>query len=196
MRLPDSDQTNPTFRHYFVDEAGDPSLFNKYGKSLIGKEGCSKFFILGLANVEEPLTIASELEKLRRRLLADSYFKGIPSFDPAQRKTARMFHAKDDLPEVRREVLLHPTETANFSITRIKKASGYRDLPKVSTRHGAEFCLLASTQYGISIKTIQVESPNLLFFASSRLYANPKYNHAKPQSRKAKAAAEEVPDHA
>ena len=30
--MPDSDHSDPTFRHYFVDEAGDPSLFNKHGK--------------------------------------------------------------------------------------------------------------------------------------------------------------------
>ena len=29
--MPESDQTDPTFRHYFVDEAGDPSLFNQHG---------------------------------------------------------------------------------------------------------------------------------------------------------------------
>ena len=60
--MPDSDHADPTFRHYFVDEAGDPSLFNKHGKSLIGKEGCSKFFILGLADIEEPLTATSPIE--------------------------------------------------------------------------------------------------------------------------------------
>ena len=41
---------------------------------------------------------------MRRNLLADPYFKNVPSFDPARRKTAIAFHAKDDLPEVRREV--------------------------------------------------------------------------------------------
>ena len=29
--MPDSDHADPTFRHYFVDEAGDSSLFNKHG---------------------------------------------------------------------------------------------------------------------------------------------------------------------
>ncbi len=94
----------PQFRHYFVDEAGDPSLFKKHGKSIVGQDGCSKYFILGMADVEEPDIVATELESLRQRLLSDPYFKGIPSFDPAQRKTALMFRAKDDLPEVRREV--------------------------------------------------------------------------------------------
>ena len=91
-------------RQYFVDEAGDPSLFKKHGKSIVGTDGCSKFFILGMADVDEPQAVAAELEALRERLLADPYFKGIPSFDPARRKTALFFHAKDDLPEVRREV--------------------------------------------------------------------------------------------
>lgn len=41
---------------------------------------------------------------LRMRLLADPYFAGVPSFDLARNKTAAFFHAKDDLPEVRKEV--------------------------------------------------------------------------------------------
>jgi len=94
----------PTFRHYFVDEAGDPNLFKKRGKTIVGKDGCSKFFMLGVADVANPQAVANELEELRKSLLADPYFKGVPSFDPTRRKTAIMFHAKDDLPEVRREV--------------------------------------------------------------------------------------------
>jgi hypothetical protein len=36
--------------------------------------------------------------------LADPYFKGVPSMQADAKKTALFFHAKDDLPEVRREV--------------------------------------------------------------------------------------------
>ncbi len=36
--------------------------------------------------------------------MSDPYFKDVPSMQPAQKKTALGFHAKDDLPEVRREV--------------------------------------------------------------------------------------------
>lgn len=46
-----------------------------------------------------------KLEALRQSLLAEPYFAGIPSFNPAQRKMALGFHAKDDLPEVRYEAL-------------------------------------------------------------------------------------------
>ena len=45
-----------------------------------------------------------KLEKLRDKLLADPYFKGVPSMQPEAKKTAICFHATDDLPEVRREV--------------------------------------------------------------------------------------------
>lgn len=38
-------------RHYYVDEAGDLTLFNKKGKVIIGQEGCSKLFFLGTAHI-------------------------------------------------------------------------------------------------------------------------------------------------
>ena len=94
----------PSLRHYYVDEAGDPNLFKRRGKVIVGKDGCSSYFILGLADVEEPVRVSQELTALRNRLLADPYFKGVPSFDPARKKTAIAFHAKDDVAEVRREV--------------------------------------------------------------------------------------------
>lgn len=91
-------------KHYFVDEAGDPTLFGARGKVLVGSEGCSRFFMLGLADAQDPPALAIDLVKLRARLIADPYFKDVPSMQPKQRKTALHFHAKDDLPEVRREV--------------------------------------------------------------------------------------------
>ncbi len=94
----------PTIRHYFVDEAGDPVLFNRKKKLVVGNEGCSTFFILGKVDVLQPAQVAFELNSLRMKLLADPYFEGVPSMQPERKKTALGFHAKDDLPEVRREV--------------------------------------------------------------------------------------------
>ena len=91
-------------RDYFVDEAGDPVLFNARKQVVVGLDGCSRYFMLGALDVPDPIGLGSDLEELRKGLLADPYFKGIPSFDPARGKTAVAFHAKDDLPEVRREV--------------------------------------------------------------------------------------------
>jgi hypothetical protein len=49
--------------------------------------------------------LTERLKNLRFNLLADPYFKDVPSMQPKAKKTAFAFHAKDDLPEVRREVM-------------------------------------------------------------------------------------------
>jgi hypothetical protein len=89
---------------YFIDEAGDTTLFDRRGKHLLVGNGASKFFILGKILVADPTDLRKELRQLREELLADPYFRGVPSMQPDARKTAVLFHAKDDRPEVRREV--------------------------------------------------------------------------------------------
>ena len=91
-------------RHYFLDEAGDGTLFNRTGQVTVGNPGCSRFFILGLLDISEPVRLARDLEELRTRLLADPYFEHVPSMQVEAKKTARAFHATDDVPEVRRKV--------------------------------------------------------------------------------------------
>lgn len=122
-----SDNTqNPTLsmKHYFVDEAGDPVLFSGKGHVLVGTEGCSRYFAVGLLDVTDAVNLSAELDKLRAGLLADPYFKKVPSMQPEARKTALYFHAKDDLPEVRREVfkLLQRHEMKFSAVVRDKKA--------------------------------------------------------------------------
>lgn len=109
-------KTPHSIRHYFVDEGGDAILFSRKGKVLVGTEGCSRFFILGLLEVSDPAVLKERLENLRAQLMDDSYFKNVPSMQPANRKTALAFHAKDDLPEVRRDVfrLLRETDGLRF----------------------------------------------------------------------------------
>lgn len=96
--------SQPAIRYYFVDEAGDPVLFNRKKQLVVGNAGCSSFFVVGKVDVDEPVKLSNELEALRAQLLADPYFKGVPSVQREQKKTAFGFHAKDDLPEIRREV--------------------------------------------------------------------------------------------
>lgn len=92
--------------HSYVDEAGDPTLFGarRGSASIVGQDGCSKFFIMGKLEVDDPEELGSRLAALHAHLLNDPYFVGVPSFDPARGKTALGFHAKDDLPEVRYQV--------------------------------------------------------------------------------------------
>lgn len=115
----------PVIRHYFVDEAGDGTLFNRRGKVIIGTEGCSRFFMLGLLDAPNPTILQTSLDTLRAQLLADPYFRKIPSMQPQEQKTAFCFHAKDDLPEIRREVfrlLATQQELRFFAVVRDKYA--------------------------------------------------------------------------
>ena len=50
----------------FIDEAGDPTLFNKKGLSLVGREGCSRFFIVGKLEVDNPEVLSQSLITLRQ----------------------------------------------------------------------------------------------------------------------------------
>jgi hypothetical protein len=83
-------------RHYFVDEAGDATLFDRKGRIIIGSEGCSRFFILGLLDVPNYKALALDLDDLRKRLISDPYFSGVPSMQEPARKTAQSFHAKKE----------------------------------------------------------------------------------------------------
>lgn len=109
--------------HYFVDEAGDPTLFNRKGRIITGNDGCSGYFILGKLDIGDPDGLARELNALRAELLADPYFKDVPSMQSKNRKTALAFHAKDDLPEVRREVfkLLLRQDVRFYAVVRNKQ---------------------------------------------------------------------------
>lgn len=92
------------FRHYFVDEAGDLTFFNKKGKIVVGQPGTSNFFMVGVAQLQDPDQIAWELEALRSSLLTHPRLRSIPSMQPKAKKTAIAFHAKDDHPEIREKV--------------------------------------------------------------------------------------------
>lgn len=120
MTAPDSAST----LHFFVDEAGDPTLFDAKGRILAGQEGCSKTFILGKLDVADPAALHQALERLRADLMADPYFKRVPSMQAERGKTARAFHAKDDVPEVRREVfkLLAQFDLRFYGVVRHKTA--------------------------------------------------------------------------
>ena len=135
---------------YFVDEAGDLALFGRRKKILVGTPGCSKFFMVGVAHLQNYRVAEEALGHLREELLADPYFKDVPSMQTKSQKTALFFHAKNDLPEVRREVfkllktlqtkvqvairrkteLIHFTKLLHSSGERLTESYVYDDLVK------------------------------------------------------------------
>ena len=96
---------DPQVNHFFVDEAGDLTFFGKGGRVVVGKQGVSNFFMVGVAEIPDPGFVDALLSELRTELLADPYFKGVPSMQPGAGKTARAFHGSKDPPEVRRDVI-------------------------------------------------------------------------------------------
>lgn len=83
--------------YFFVDEAGDPIFYNKYGVNIVGQEGCSVVLILGFIRTTNPESLRKAVLALRDEISKDKYLEKIPSLV----KTLRAFHAKDDCPEVR-----------------------------------------------------------------------------------------------
>lgn len=86
--------------YFFVDEAGDPTFFNRFGKNIVGTEGCSKILLLGFIRTNNPETLRKEILKLNDEIVNDPFYAGVPSLN----KTKVSFHAKDDIPEIREKV--------------------------------------------------------------------------------------------
>ena len=53
--------------YYFVDEAGDLTLFNKKGRVLLGQEEVSDLFMVGVTHLPDPVEAHRKLEKLPKK---------------------------------------------------------------------------------------------------------------------------------
>jgi len=86
--------------HFVVDEAGDPTFFNRKGVNIVGQEGCSKILVLGFIRTTKPDALRKSIISLKDEIASDPYYKGVPSLE----KTKICFHAKNDIPEIREKV--------------------------------------------------------------------------------------------
>jgi len=91
--------------HYFLDEAGDSTFYGKGRTPILGQEGVSSCFILGLLKINEPLdAIRRKVINLQNQIAADPYYEKISSILKKKATYGYYLHAKDDLPEVRKTV--------------------------------------------------------------------------------------------
>jgi hypothetical protein len=97
---------NPTYTyHRFLDEAGDTTFYGKGKVPIVGQEGVSNCFILGMLKINEPLAIVrANIIELQRNIENDPYFRGIPSVEKKRVKNGYHLHATDDIPEIRKIV--------------------------------------------------------------------------------------------
>ncbi len=135
----------PSLFNYFVDEAGDLTFFDRRGRIIVGDEGVSRTFIVGAALVYEPESVGRQLLLLREKIQADPYFAGVPSMSPTGIKTGRIFHAKDDIPEVRKQVFEMLRELGGVEVYAAFRRKGYlaselrEHYLRTGTKLGSEF---------------------------------------------------------
>ncbi len=88
--------------HRFLDECGDTTFFGKGRLPVIGQNGVSLAFGLGLVKFNVPVDDArAQVLALAREIEADDFFSKAPSVRKRVATEGFYFHAKDDLPEVR-----------------------------------------------------------------------------------------------
>lgn len=90
--------------HRFLDEAGDMTFYGKGRVPILGEKGVSHCFILGMVKFHTDLKpIRTQLFDFQRSIPENLYYKGVPSVEKRVKKGGFYFHAKDDLPELRKE---------------------------------------------------------------------------------------------
>lgn len=68
--------------HRFLDEAGDTTFYGKGKIPIVGNDGVSKCFILGMVTFNTPLSeITNKVVALQEYVASDKYFRGIPSIE-------------------------------------------------------------------------------------------------------------------
>jgi hypothetical protein len=88
--------------HRFLDEAGDTTFYGKKKGLIIGKEGVSLSFSLGMVKISDNLQqVRERVLQLRKDVEQDDYLNIIPSVKKKIEKGGFYFHASDDPPEVR-----------------------------------------------------------------------------------------------
>lgn len=88
--------------HRYLDEAGDTTFFGKGKRVIVGENGVSLTFSIGMLRIKgDHAKIRSEVLALQQEIAADEYLNCIPSIQKKISKKGFFFHATDDPPEVR-----------------------------------------------------------------------------------------------
>jgi len=93
--------SQPT-QYRFLDEAGDTTFYGKGKVPIVGQEGVSVCFMLGMVKFKEPLdSLRARVVALQAEIIADPYYRDIASIQKKKAKGGYYLHATDDIPEVR-----------------------------------------------------------------------------------------------
>lgn len=93
----------PKKYHHFLDEAGDTTFFGKGRLPMLGKDGVSQYFSLGLCWFNEPLQpIRKRIIELENEVSTNPYYKVGSVLKKINQTGKFYFHATDDIPEIRK----------------------------------------------------------------------------------------------
>lgn len=98
--------------HRFLDEVGDTTFYGKGRVPILGRDGVSLCFGLGMVKFNAPVPeMRQQVGKLCRAVESDDYLNRIPSVFKRIQSGGFYFHAKDDPPEVRERLFKWIRET-------------------------------------------------------------------------------------
>jgi hypothetical protein len=105
--LPDELKQPLPVAHRFIDEVGDTTFYGKGKEVILGQEGVSQIFGMGIAKFSRPLAeVRAQIVALQRQVEQDPLLNAIPSVAKRMAKGGFYFHACKDTPDVR-TVFLH-----------------------------------------------------------------------------------------
>lgn len=97
--------------HRFLDETGDTTFFGKGRKMIVGQDGVSLSFGLGVVRIDRPLEeVRREVQGLQTQVEADPLLNTIPSVQKRVASGGFFFHACKDTPDVRAVLLRYLRE--------------------------------------------------------------------------------------
>lgn len=92
--------------HRFLDETGDTTFHGRGGEIIVGEEGVSRSFGMGLVRIDRPLDeVRREIAALQTQVAEDPLLNTIPSVRKRVENRGFFFHACKDTPDVRSVLL-------------------------------------------------------------------------------------------
>ncbi len=99
---PEPSSAEPAISHRFLDEAGDTSFYGKGRVPILGQQGVSLSFAIGMVKFKGDLAaVRATIREMQAGVVADPYLKSIASVAKKAAGRGFFFHATDDPPEVR-----------------------------------------------------------------------------------------------
>lgn len=124
-------ETDIKLNHRFLDEAGDTTFYAKGKKSIIGTNGVSHCFIIGMVKFKQPLSVIRNDISLMQQKIANDPFYDVASVRKKKATTGYYFHATDDIPEVRK-IFLDYIKTLDCSFEAVVAE---KSLERYETKH-------------------------------------------------------------